>query len=121
MKLMSNDYSNILLEATKAANEAGDAWVAAHTRPAFAVMDGNRCVGQLLDVCGFGYVQVDDKRTGFAKWLKKVQDGYNSVVRLNTKYRMRQELGLNEATAYAACAVFQKYGVKGVSVYSRID
>lgn len=115
------DFDAILKEATEAANAAGDKWVAEHTEPAYAVMNGNQCVGKLLDVCGFGFVQINDKRTAFAKYIKDIQNGYTTSVSLRHKYKGRQEWGLNEATAYAILRVLQSHGIKGVSVYSRID
>lgn len=115
------DFVKVLDACVVAANEAGDKWVAEHTQPAFAVMEGNRCVGKLLDVCGFGFVQINDKRTAFAKFIKKFQNGYDNAVSINHKYRSRQEWGLNETTAYAIQKVLIDNGIKGTSVYSRID
>jgi hypothetical protein len=114
-------YRLIVDEAVKAANEAGDKWIAEHTKPAFAVMDGNKQVGTMLDVCGFAYVDITDKRPKFVKWLIQYQD-YAGCVHLNHKYRSRQEMGLNEATAEAMLEVFRKHGVeKGFRFFSRID
>jgi hypothetical protein len=120
-------FGHLIYQATKAANDAGDVWIDSHTKPVWNVIDdftGER-VGQLLDVCGFAYVQVKDKRTAFAKWLKTVQTswdgGYNSVVRINSKYDRRQELGLKEVCAEAAYKVLTDAGIKGLEVYSRID
>lgn len=116
------EFNKILKEATEAANAAGDKWVVEHTKPVWSVRDGaNREVGQLLDVCGFGFIQVKDKRSAFVKYIKEIQNGYDSTIQINSKYRMRQEWSLNEATAYAALKVLQDHGIKGLSVYSRID
>lgn len=115
------DFDAIMNEAREAANAAGDKWIAEHTKPAYAVMQGNQVVDTLLDVCGFGFVQVTDKRTSFAKYLKKVQNGYNETIQLNHKHRGRQEWSLNEVTAYAIAGVLRSHGIKGISVYSRID
>jgi hypothetical protein len=121
------NFESILEEAFHVANEAGDKWMSEHTKPAFAIynadLSGNvygDCLGTMLDVCGFGYVQITDKRTSFAKYMKTTY-GSNSSVRLNHKYRNRQEWSLNEATAEAILKVLRKNEIKGVSLYSRID
>lgn len=125
---MSDLFDKIMKEATQAANEAGDKWVAEHTKPTIAIYNadlfGNpvgKCVGQLLDVCGFAHVSIKDKRTSFAKYIKKIQDGYDGFVSVHHKYRGRQEWGLNEECARAALKVFNSYGIKGLNLYSRID
>jgi hypothetical protein len=124
------DYKDVMKEATEAAERAGNAWLrAAMARgPAYVVVDDfepdpkKKIVGSLLDSCGFSYPIFRDKRTGFAKWYKKEngeRDLYN--VRLRTINSMRQELGLAEAETRAALEVFNKYGIKGLGFYSRID
>jgi hypothetical protein len=122
-KSKDQEFANILQEAKEAANVAGDAWFKAHTKPIWSVVDDftGKEVGQLLDVCGFGFVQINDRRTSFAKYIKKAQDGYDSTLQINHKYSGRQEWSLNEATAYAILGVLNKHGITGVSVYSRID
>jgi len=116
-------------EANMAAEAAGDKWVVEHTEPVYAVYNADvitgkaygKSLGTMLDVCGIAYVQITDKRTGFAKYIKKIQNGYNNAVHLNSKYSGRQEWGLREACSYAALNVLDSHGIKGVSVWSHID
>ena len=123
-------YEKIMAEATEAASAAGDAWMAKAT-PQFRVversnpLDDNSPIvkdfGTMLDVCGFAGIEIKDKRTKFAKWLVQKYNWTYSV-RIDHKYRMRQELGLAENCAKAALDVFRKHGVdKGLQFYSRID
>ena len=75
----------------------------------------------MLDVCGFSYVIIDDKRRKFAKWIISQQNS-DYAVHLPHKYRMRQELGLAEACTRATLEVFRKHGVdQGLRYFSRID
>jgi hypothetical protein len=127
------DYAAILAEATEAANRAGDKWMeAALARgPAFRVVERAnplddkspvvRDLGGMLDVCGFAWVKITDKRSGFARWVKKAQNGYADFLLLRHKYDGRQELGLAEACAHAALEVLWARGVTGVGFTSRID
>jgi hypothetical protein len=103
---MKPNFESLLQQATLAANEAGDKWVNEHPRG---------------DVCGFGFIELRDNRTRFSKWLKVRQNGYTTSVQLNHKYRGRQEWGLNEACARAGLAVLRDAGIKGLTLYSRID
>lgn len=124
------DFAAIFAEATEAAQKAGDEWLAAAMKrgPAWLVVDElqpdpeKRVVGAMLDVCGFSYPLFTDKRTAFAKWYKKTFSDSNLwSVRLRTSNSMRQGLGLAEAEARAALGVFDKYGIKGLRFYSRVD
>ncbi len=114
-------YQTVWDTAMTAANAAGDKWVAEHTQPVWGVMDGNRLVGTMLDVCGIVYIRCRDRRNKFWKWCIKTNRAYSHSLALHHKYRMRQEQGLNEACAYAALQVFSKAGIDCFSVYSRID
>lgn len=132
-KTTNTKFEKIIVDATKAAKEAGDKWIAEHTKPVFAVYNADlitgkaygKCLGTMLDCCGFASILVKDKRTAFAKWLKTVQPswdgGYNGAVRINDKHSGRQEWSLNEARMYAAYKVLTDAGIKGIEVYSRID
>jgi hypothetical protein len=126
-------FDALIKMATNAANDAGDKWLETHKTPVWAVYNTNglsdkpvgKCLGTMLDVCGFSHISVKDKRTAFAKYLKKIQiswngEGYNGYITLHTVHR-RQELGLNTAMSYAAIQIFEKAGIKGLEVYSRID
>lgn len=114
-------FGELLEAATKAANEAGDLWMKEHTKPAFAVMAGNTVVGTMLDVCGFVYLEIKDKRSAFYKWGKEKQGWAHSHIGLNHKYSSRQEMGLKEACCYAAYKVLSDAGIKNLRVFSRID
>jgi hypothetical protein len=120
-KLQKKKFDAIMKLATNAANDAGDKWMSEHTSPAWAVMNGSQCVGTMLDCCGFGYVRITDKRTAFSKYIKEISNGHNYAVHVPHKYRMRQEMGLNEATAWAVYKVLTAHDIKGIDVYSRID
>lgn len=119
-------YEQILREATESANEAGDKWMAAALArgPAYMVKNDltGEIVGTMLDVCGIVWIELTDRRTAFAKWLKKLdeRDAMYSL-RIEHKYWGRQEMGLLEACAYAAVGVLNKYGINEVQVVARID
>jgi len=114
-------FETLWAAALGAANQAGDKWVAEHTQPIWAVKDGDRIVGTMLDVCGIVYIRCSDKRSKFWKWAVKNQLAYSISLALNHKYRNRQEQGLNEACCYAALEVLTKAGITALYVYSRID
>jgi hypothetical protein len=124
-----NGFDDVIAQATKAAEEAGQKWVDEHTKPVFAVYNADvltgkqygPCLGTMLDVCGMVHIRITDKRTAFSKYIKKIQNGYNGAIFLKHKYSGRQEWGLNEACAYAAAKVFTLAGIKGIYVYSNID
>lgn len=116
-KKSEEDFDALVQRAVEAANEAGDQWMAC-AQPAYAVMDGNRMVGTMLDVCAIVYIRVTDKRTRFAKWLAK-KDNQRNI--LKHKYSFRQEMGLLEASYGAMLKVLEDGGVTGLSLYSRID
>lgn len=119
-------FEELITKATKAAEKAGDAWVDAHRDPAWVVTDEltGLPVGTMLDVCGFGSIEVRDHRTRFAKWLARKEGRPVSQIHgvyLDHKYRGRQEWSLNEDTARAGLTVLQEAGIKGLRFYSRID
>jgi hypothetical protein len=133
-KVKKSPFEAVIRAAVKAADKAGDEWMEAATKrgPAFRVVqranpldDSSPIVkdfGGMLDVCGIVYVQITDKRTAFAKWMKSQNPhGHNHSVRVPHKYRMRQEMGLMEACETAALGVLRDAGIKGVELYSRID
>ncbi len=117
---MGNDafFEQAILEATEAANLAGDQWF----------LDKGFIPGEIkycgmLDLCGGAYINLRDRRTTFAKWLKKKSQN-NQVwsVGIDHKYRGRQEMGLNETTIRAAIEVLQnKFGITGIAMKSYID
>jgi hypothetical protein len=118
-------YSQMMKEAVKAANLAGQAWLET-AKPTYIVASARtgKDLGYppMLDVCGHVYIDIVDKRTSFARWVAKQQNGYNDVVRVAHHYHKRQEMGLKEACERAALAVFEKHGAdKGLRIFSRID
>jgi len=114
------NYLAIMNRAREAANTAGDAWMKAHTQPAYIVTDNGRPVGAMLDLCGFAYVKLTDKRNGFAKWCKANGFG-DHFIHFNHKYECRQEWGLKEACVDAALKVLREEGITKVTMYSRVD
>jgi hypothetical protein len=107
--------------------------------PAFNVMDGNRCVGQMLDVCGFAHIalsgrnplvnqlkKIGKKRDNWSTdyigegWfmMKSVYKGYHLCLR--HALSMRQEMSVAEAGCDGACEVLRKYGIE-CQMESRID
>ena len=124
-------FGKLMDDATKAANEAGAAWLTQAT-PQYRVlqhanpMDDNSPVvkdyGTMLDVCAIVYIQITDKRTAFAKWAIAHGGAPNGhFLRVPHNYVMRQEMGLLEAAYGAALKVLQDAGIPKLSLYSRID
>lgn len=117
-------YLSIVDEATTAANQAGDEWMAAAQArgPTIAVVGRGEIVGTLLDVCGIVYIRITDRRTAFARWLKKQNPDHRLYsFHIRHKYEMRQEMGLGEACYGAALKVLRSHGIEGVELYARAD
>ena len=128
------DYSALLKQAGEAADKAGDAWLASHTKPAYSVHGQDVVTGKkgpaidyMLDVCGMAGVEIKDRRTVFAKWMQKTFQRYewetvDSVcTKVEMKHRGRQEWGLREAMAKAVLDTLTAAGIKGLRYWSRID
>lgn len=124
--LSKSNLEYILNDARKAANTAGDKWMAEHTKPAFVVVDdftGQRR-GTLLDLCGNAHVVPSDKRSAFYKALKKfelIDDRYSSTVPILHDYRYRQEYGLQLACARAAINRLNEHNIYAVKIWDYID
>lgn len=125
-------FAKIVKLATKAANEAGDAWCASHTQPVHVVIQDigpnrGKPVATMLDLCGFSWIVMTDKRTAFAKWVKNVfyKDAplmqNSTFLHLPHKYRDRQEIGLREACSRAAIEVLHQHGIQHIRHESRVD
>ncbi len=100
--------------------------------PKHAVMDGDRCVGQLLDLCGFANVHLNSARGKFFQLAKKLSKkrqelrfncdnhyyggGWFSVYDAS----MRQEMSVNVASCMAMVSVLSGYGIEA-RVESRLD
>jgi len=114
------DFKEAIDAASKAAQKAGDEWLA-NAKPKY-VVEGYED-SPLLDLCGNSHVRVTDGRTKFAKYLKDFDDRCSAVtVPLDTIYQGRQEFGLKEAMAKAALKVlFEDYGIKKLRIWSYID
>lgn len=134
----SSLFKDIMEEATQAAEQAGDKWVAENTQPKHAIQSadlrGNKFgpVDYILDVCGFAYINFKDKRSKFYKLAREYEVGpktayneyeyrYYNYLHIRTKHSCRQELGLAEACTKAAAEVINKYFPGTVYVTSRID
>lgn len=123
------DFQEMIDKATEAGNIAGTQWLEERIAGKYKLegnhlvdMNGNR-VNPILDSCGGAYIELKDRRTVFAKWLKKKENG-NRVwsVDINHKFRGWQDMGLREAVIYAAYKVLTKdFGLTGLSYRSYID
>lgn len=121
-------FQILLDKAVHEANLAGDKWVAEHTKPTVvfyaADLAGNPINNErdyALDVCGGAYIELSDKRTKFAKFIKSLESRHAWSVSINHKYRGRQEMGLNEACIKAAFDTLKAFGVTGIRFKSYID
>ena len=130
-------YDAILKEADVAATKAADVQLKKlqGQGPAFAVVENSksdgifynrnkptRIVGTMLDVCGFAWVVIENARTGFAQYVKKIErggNGYYGGMSISAR-TMRQEMSVNQEAARAMADVFEKYGIKAYT-QSRID
>jgi hypothetical protein len=116
-------YSQIMKEATKAANDAGKAWLASAEPMYIVTSPSGTDLGYppMLDVCGFVWIEVTDRRSSFARWLAKQQQGDSSRAIVPHHYRGRQEMGLKEACERAALDVFTSHFIGNLRIFSRID
>ncbi len=123
-------FGEIIKAAGEAANAAGDKWLET-AQPMFRVVEHAHVLddtspivkdhGTILDVCAIVYIAITDRRTAFARWVKKTQNGRSYSVRIPFRYSKRQERGLLEACYGAAIRVLRENGIDCVSLYSRID
>ena len=127
-------YEEILQQMTIEGNKAGDTWMASHTEPAYIVHESNifgqrgKAVGTMLDVCGFAFLEITDKRKSFPRYYISRCDyeaknkTHTSSIRVIHKYQGRQEMGLSEAIVTAAYNILKKYSVAdGIIFKSYID
>ena len=122
---------SIIDEARKAGRNAADEKLTGLQRkgPQFAVQDGNRTVGTLLDVCGFANLKIS-ARGKFFQLAKKLSTNSNLRFLCTNAYRggslaifdstMRQELSVNIAACQGQAKVLEAYGIK-CQIQSRID
>ena len=114
----------IAAKMNEAAEQASQEWLqkAQARGPAYAVKSGERIVGTLLDVCGFGALLWRDKRSAAYRAFKKA--GLNSYSNrgpeVRYSLRCRQEMGLHEAAMRAAAEVAEQNGLP-VRVWTYID
>ncbi len=117
-------FAEIFAQANLAADAAGQKWLSAALAagPKYAVMEGGREIDRMLDVCGFGWCILRDKRHAFHKWLTKNHGqrytGYS--IPIYSDLKRRQEMGLMEAMAEAAAEVYNQNGIP-CRVETRID
>lgn len=103
--------------------------------PEFEVFDsdiyGNRTSGKsyvLRGLCGFAWVRIRPARGKMVTWLKKndigstdhYQGGYTLWVGSDINVGSTQSVDVKYAAAKAACAVFNKYGIRAYPE-SRLD
>jgi hypothetical protein len=123
-KPLGPNYPAIMREAVEAANAAGDVWW--NQRCAVQPYNPNTCTGMKvgpLDLCGFAFIEINDKRTKFVKWyMKQNPREHGHFMHIPHKFDTRQDMGLREVCMMAALEVFRKHDVaKGLSFYSRVD
>jgi hypothetical protein len=128
-----------ILEVVKECREAGTLAASAKLAelqkagPQFGVMSGDRCVGQLLDVCGFANVKLKSARGKFFQLAKKMANDPTQNYRFycsNHYYggghfsvydcHRRQEISVNKAAMQACADVLSGYGIE-CYVESRVD
>lgn len=127
---MTASVTQMVQEATEAANQAGTAWLEKAT-VRFNVFNANMAgkavgnpLGQMLDVCGNAHVQFSDKRSSFYKQFVKadlVRRSGNAVVEIQHKFKSRQEYGLATACAEAARKKLEEHGITGLRIWSYVD
>ena len=126
---MNDIFEKALKEATEAGNVAGENWLKDRIGGKYKLV-GNRLydlegniANPMLDVCGGAYIEIKDRRTKFAKYLKSISKyGQVHSVDINHKFCGWQDMGLKETTIYAAYEVLTKiYGIKGLQYKSFID
>lgn len=100
--------------------------------PKHQVMDGSRCVGTMLDVCGFANVHLTSARGKFFQLAKKLSKERKELrFHCDNQYHgggwfsvydtsMRQEMSVNVASCQAIAIVLYGYGIEA-RVESRID
>lgn len=120
-------FADVFEKANKAADEAGAAQYAklVAAGPKWVVTDelqGGKPIDTMLDLCGFGWVILKDKRHPFHKWLKKNQGSRYSgyAVPIYSEWKRRQEVSINEAMAEAAAKVYNENDIP-CYVESRLD
>ena len=120
----------IVTEATKAADEAGSAWMKSKLDEGvpgiITVVDGftGRPVGRMLDLCGNAHLEIKDKRSKVYKEFKKaglIDEHGRATVTINHRYVARQEHGLHLACINAAKEIFIQNGITNVAIWSYID
>ena len=129
----------LVLKVVKECREAGIAAAAAKLAELqgkgsqYAVMDGNRCVGEMLDVCGFANVKLKSARGNFFKLAKKLSSDRTQNYRFHCANHyyggghfsvfdcyMGQEMSVNKAAMQGVATVLSGYGIE-CYVESRID
>lgn len=97
------------LKATKAANDAGEAWLKAHSEVQFVVLDQE--AGEPIGVhgtIGNAWLSWPPRRTLFYKWL--IENHYHDnkkVIDLPYRYEERFELDLKVTCLMAAYEIFR--------------
>lgn len=121
-KYLENVFQRILVEATKAADAAGDKWWDARCNKPYDPKFSSDHFG-MFDLCGFAFINIRDRRSRFMKWYGKTYPEYARIghIHIPYKYQPRQELGLRETCCRAALTVLQENGVTGLDLYSRVD
>ena len=123
---------SIIDEARKAGREAADEKLTGLQRkgPQFAILDENKIVGTMLDVCGFAHLKIA-ARGKFYLLAKKLSQGQHQRFICSNGYygggllsifdsTHRQEMSVNIAACQGQAKVLEAYGIK-CQIQSRID
>ena len=123
-------FEQAIDEATEAGNKAGTEWLFARISGKYVVnvgsdriyltdLQGNK-VNPMLDACGGAYINLYDRRTSFARYLKKKHaERQIWSVPINHKFGGWQDMGLKEAVIKAATDVLKnKYGITNTRHYT---
>ena len=108
--------NQLFMTAAGLASQAATQWLAkaVEAGPKYAVKDGSRTIGQLLDLCGNANVRFRKKNSKWYNAFKKaglVRHTDSGCVDIPWAHYYRQEYGLQMAAADAAVEFLRKHGV----------
>ena len=129
----TNDLvESVIHEARKAGQIMAEAKLAELTEngAAFAVRDGNKIVGTMLDICGFAHLKIS-ARSKFFQLAKKISAETRARFHCSNGYygggllsifdsTFRQEISVNVAACVGQAKILEAYGIK-CEIQSRID
>lgn len=109
--------------AIRAANAAGDAWMAQHPEPLFRIYDPEtQTFEPVHGVMGYAYLSWPPRRSPFGVWLRENHyEGQIVSVPVPHSYMDRRERDLQIACEAAALREFEKVGIVGIHLMVRED